>query len=408
LKKEDLFALHTRTYILDNKTLVFTGTDNDFVQKISQQFPKEQQQIEKFFQEAKRATEEMVATFKNPNLPCPTYEAWEKVTYQQKLDEFFYDKELKGILCSLLGYLGTKAEQTEAHKALLWCLRYFIYGGYYPKQGGKRFADALRQVIESHNGAVLTHARVDEILVTDGNVRGVRVCDKTFFSPIVVANANAKLTFLHLIPKGTLPESFTNAINSLKMSKSEAVVHLGVDMDLSNLSSLIRVSLPQTKCCFFINSNADPSTAPLRQASISIGMTSLYNETPPNETTEYAAYKEALLEKAIINVEKIIPGIRNHIVEKEVVTPRTFEHFTSMPEGALYAFDQSEGSVRPYFKTPIPGLYLASASTLLGGGVETVTISGMRCAQDIMHSNPSCTSAFVISNKHDEYRKSDQ
>jgi len=54
-----------------------------------------------------------------------------------------------------------------------------------------------------------------------------------------------------------------------------------------------------------------------------------------------------------------------------------------MPEGAIYSFDQSIHTKRPYFKTPIKGLYLASASTFPGGGIEAVVISGIICANDI-------------------------
>lgn len=54
-----------------------------------------------------------------------------------------------------------------------------------------------------------------------------------------------------------------------------------------------------------------------------------------------------------------------------------------MREGAIYAFDQLIETKRPYFKTPVRGLYLASASTFPGGGIEVVVISGMICANDI-------------------------
>jgi all-trans-retinol 13,14-reductase len=37
----------------------------------------------------------------------------------------------------------------------------------------------------------------------------------------------------------------------------------------------------------------------------------------------------------------------------------------------LHAFDQSIGTERPYFRTPIKGLYLAGVSTFPGGGIET-------------------------------------
>lgn len=41
------------------------------------------------------------------------------------------------------------------------------------------------------------------------------------------------------------------------------------------------------------------------------------------------------------------------------------------------------GDFRPYFKTPIEGLYLAGASTFPGAGIEATVISGVIAADDI-------------------------
>ncbi len=381
LKKDDLFVLHTRTYFLGDKKISFTGTKNDVVQKLSEQFPDEKQAIVAFFDEAEKAFSEDIACRTDPTKPCPTYNQWMQVTYQQKLDEFFHDIQLKTFLCSLLGYLGTKPEETVAGYALMGCLGYFIYGGHYPKKGGQLFADALKQVIDSNGGTVLTSTKVDEILVTENHVTGVRAGDKVFLSPIVVANANAKTTFSKLIPHGVLDPAFVDAVNNLKMSKSFAAVNFGVDLDLSSLTSIFEG--------FFINSNADATTAPHGKASITAGFHAEYADVPPTETPEYEKYKEKFTDEAITKIEKVIPEIRKHIIVTSVATPRTFEQFTSMPEGAIYAFDQSIGSKRPYFKTPIIGLYLASASTLPGAGVEAVVASGFICAQDILTNKSS-------------------
>jgi len=83
------------------------------------------------------------------------------------------------------------------------------------------------------------------------------------------------------------------------------------------------------------------------------------------------------------DAEKLIPNLSRHIVVKDAATPKTFERYTFMPQGAIYSFDQSIGVKRPYFKTPIKGLYLVGASTFPGGGIEAVTISGIICAYDI-------------------------
>jgi len=75
--------------------------------------------------------------------------------------------------------------------------------------------------------------------------------------------------------------------------------------------------------------------------------------------------------------------LSERIVVRDAATPKTFERCTSMPEGAIYAFDQSIETRRPFFKTPVRGLYLVGASTFPGGGVEAVVISGIICANDI-------------------------
>jgi len=93
--------------------------------------------------------------------------------------------------------------------------------------------------------------------------------------------------------------------------------------------------------------------------------------------------KKELAERLIKKAEKIIPDLGKYIIIQDAATPKTFERYTSMPEGAIYAFDQSINTKRPYFKTPIRGLYLASASTFPGGGIEAVVISGIICANDI-------------------------
>ena len=384
LNKDDLFVMHTRTYTLGTKTFTLTGTKDNVIKKLSEAFPHENQSIKAFFDEAEKALTELTATRRDPTKAKPTYDAWSAVNYQQKLDEFFHDPELKKFLCSLLGYLGTTPKNTIAVNALMGNLRYFIYGGHYPKKGGQAFADALKIFIETHGGTVLTNTTVDEILVAHNQITGVRAGNQTYLSSIVIANANAKTTFKKLLPPDALDPLFINAINNLKMSISIAMVNLGVDLDLSNLSSIIDINSPELKFDFIVNSNADHSTAPAGMASISRLEDASYADTPASGTPAYARYKEELITGTIAKLEKVIPGIGAHIIVKDVITPRTFEHYTSMPEGAIYSFDQSKGSKRPYFKTPIKGLYSASASTLPGGGVEAVVASGFICAQDIL------------------------
>jgi hypothetical protein len=90
--------------------MILTGIAENTVTELSKLFPNEQQAIIAFFNDAEQA--------------FIKEDSWKGMSYQQKLDEFFEDPELKKVLCTLLGYLGTKPEQAPAQNALHAALQY--------------------------------------------------------------------------------------------------------------------------------------------------------------------------------------------------------------------------------------------------------------------------------------------
>jgi all-trans-retinol 13,14-reductase len=402
LRKEELFVKNTRRVIYKGRAIDIPNSFDQLIELFKNMFPEEEKSIDAFFSEAKKAYEECykeVPLYGSP-LPAelivrvmgekklldypkehPHFYDWMNKTYKQKLDEYFKNEDLKTLLCSLLGYIGSEPEKISAASALTASLSYFIYGGYYPRGGAQNFANILRKFIEDRGGEVLLMHRVDKILVDSGRAVGVRCGDKVFKAPIVVANANAKKVFLELIDEEHLDKNFMEYIKSLRMSPSAFMVFLGVDMDLSSYPTII-VDL-DSEIHITINSNADPSLAPKGKASVTITTLANYHDFPERGTREYVEKKRKLAEEIIQKAEKVIPGLSKHIVVQDAATPKTFERYTSMPEGAIYSFDQSIDTKRPYFKTPVKGLYLVGASTFPGGGIEAVVISGTICANDI-------------------------
>ena len=401
-KKEDLFVRNSVRYIFNGKAIDIPNNLDDLVDMLSKMFPNEEDNIRAFFDDAKKAYEECYMEAEKYGAPLPAelivkifgakelreyplkhphFYEWMNMTFEEKLSEYFEDEDLKKFFYALLGYVGTHPEKTIASSALVACISYYLYGGYFPRGGAQRFADSLKNVIVQYGGTVLVRHKVDEIIVEGGMVRGVRVGDKIFKAPIVVANANAKTVFLELMDRRHLDKKFVKYIECLKMSPSVFMVFLGVDMDLSDYPTLIKNLDEDYE--IVINSNADPSLAPKGKASITILTGANYDDFPERNTKEYLEKKQNMARTLIAKAEKIIPNLSKHIIIQDAATPKTLERYTSMPRGAIYSFDQSIGTKRPYFKTPIKGLYLASASTFPGGGVEAVVIAGIICANDI-------------------------
>jgi hypothetical protein len=130
-------------------------------------------------------------------------------------------------------------------------------------------------------------------------------------SPIVVANANAKTTFLELVGEENLGREFVEYIGNLRMSPSAFMVFLGVDMDLSGYPSLIK-NLDEG-FGIIINSNADPSLAPKGMASVTLITLANYYDFPERGTREYLEKKKEVAEALILKAEKVIPGLSKHI-----------------------------------------------------------------------------------------------
>lgn len=402
LSREEFFVRNTVRYVFRGEVIDAPDNLEELVELLAKRFPSERDRIRAFFEEAREAYEECYRDAEAYGAPLPAelivkvfgekklvnyprehphFYDWMNKTFKQKLDEFFEDEDLKAFLSALLSYVGTPPDKTPAATALTACVSYYLHGGYYTRGGAQKLVNALKGFIESNGGEVLVNRKVDKIIVENGEVKGVKVGGKVFRSPIVVSNVNAKTTLLELVGEEHLSRSYAEYIKSLKMSPSCFMVFLGVDMDLTGYPTLIK-NLDEGYE-IVVNSNADPSLAPKGKASVTILTSADYRDFPERGSAEYLKKKRELAEALVKRAEKLIPHLSERVIVQDAATPKTFERYVSMPEGAIYAFDQSIETKRPFFKTPIKGLYLVGASTFPGAGVEAVIISGIICANDI-------------------------
>ena len=404
LKKEDHFIQNNvRQYYANGMDIVLDNKSRNISSILSTLFPAEKENIKRFFDHAKKAYEEFFSNNEEYGVPLPpelivkvfgvkkllrfpkekpNFYKWAIKNFRQKLDEYFKDEKLIDFVSTLTHYIDAPLDKVPGSTAIVACLSYLIYGGgYLPKNAGTNFIEALRKLIKKNGGSVLVDHKVDQISIVDGAVSGVSANGQLFSAPVVVSNANALHTFIDLVGKKNLDKKFTDRIQKLKLSTSVFSAYFGVDMDLSEYPVI--VANKDERFGFTITSNIDPSRAPKDQANVCAIEKDVAAHFPKRGTAAYADKKNQKLNDLIEKIERIIPSFRKHIVVQDAATPRTFEHYTSMPEGALYCFEQSSEIKRPVFKTPIKGLYLASASSGHGGGIESVVMTGIICSHDI-------------------------
>jgi len=401
---KDLFVRTREAYILNGELIEIPEDYKEFIELLTNKFPEEADNIRRFFSDVKKVFLEIYMDVdKTYGVPIPLpliykvlgfkyifdypkthphFYSWKDKSFQQVLDEYFKNNDLKRLLSTLTSYLGTPPEKTSASSMAI-IYGYYIVGGHYPRGGSQAYANLLADFIKKNGGRILLRHRVEKILVDDGKVKGLVANGKVFKGDVIVFNGNVK-QLPNLVDN--LPSSFLEQIRRLKPSVTAFLTYLGLDADLSSYPPLIK-DLDQ-RIGIVINSNLDRSLAPEKHSSLTIVNLlpqEKYDYFSCDDHREYIRKKREFAEKLISKAEKIIPGLRRHIVIMDAATPITFERYTLNYRGAIYAFDQSiEAPPRPYFKTPIRGLYLVGASTFPGGGIEAVTISGMIAARDIM------------------------
>jgi prolycopene isomerase len=110
--------------------------------------------------------------------------------------------------------------------------------------------------------------------------------------------------------------------------------------------------------------------------------------TWPEPGTEYEEQKAQMMETLIDAAERLMPDLRDHIVFKEGMTPRTIRNYTMLQDGAPYGFNFTPKQRRRLpIPTPIDGLFLAGSWTWPAQGASIAQLSGYLAARMIIKEN---------------------
>jgi len=221
----------------------------------------------------------------------------------------------------------------------------------------------------------------------------------------VIANCSVPALMNKMVPKELVPPDFTRQIQKRKTSLSSFVVWLGLNKRIDHIKDY-EIDLVQS-----INMNEDQFFSKKDLADANIGVT-IYDNlfegySVPGKSTlsimcladfnpwkkfekeyfndqkdAYNKEKERIAQRFIQRVEqRLIPGLSDSIEVMEIGTPLTNMFYTQNPEGAIYGFDRDKPHLNA--RTPIKGLYLASAWSH-GGGYTPVMMAGRETAKLVL------------------------
>lgn len=321
-------------------------------------------------------------------------------SYQDVLKKYFRSPVILETMAFQSYYVGLPPELCPGYVALI---PYSEHEGiYYPRGGMIQIPEAFRRVGEKSGMELRTNARVEKVMVRGRRVEGVRLADGTEIScGLVVSDVHALSLYFDLIGEEHLPLLPKLGLKSIKPSMGSPMIYLGLDyappleahhsltiesMDLMNdywwnyhLKGLLPPE-PFSLICW--TTLTDPGMAPDGMHVLNIMNVGPYHLA----NTTWEKERELLADRVIDYLDGFaVPGLKDHVVMKEVCTPVDMERNLLNPEGAIYGINMDlPNSVifRPSAKSKaIKGLYLVGASTHPGGGVPTVTASGYVAAK---------------------------
>jgi phytoene dehydrogenase-like protein len=263
-----------------------------------------------------------------------------------------------------------------------------------PEGGAGRLTEALVSHLGELGGVVRTGAEVVQIAARRGRVRGVRLADGEALSGGVVI-ADVMPSALASLARAALPRVYADALwryrpgpATLKIdwalagpipwtyraARHAGTVHVGGD-ERELLAAGFSDGHPPERPFMLLGqqSIADPSRAPA-------GQHTAWAYTHGPQTIDWPAVRERHVERMEAQIERFAPGFRDLILGRHVLSPGDFQRRNANliggdVGGGSYSLEQllfrPVARLIPY-RTPVRGLYIASAATFPGGGVHGV------------------------------------
>jgi phytoene dehydrogenase-like protein len=269
-----------------------------------------------------------------------------------------------------------------------------------PVGGARSIALALVRRIEEAGGQVRTSERVARVVVHGGRAVAVRTerGEEVPAAKAVLADVGAPALFLKLLQDRETPwwlrrqmRRFRYGWGAFKMdwalagpvpwqsaeARESAVIHAGDSLDdLTSFTAEVRAGQLPSNPYLVVGQQtlADPSRAPAGCHTLWA-----YSRVPPHLEGGWAKHRETFADRVEARLEALAPGFHALIRARAIFAPPDLE---ALDEN-LVGGDLGGGSARvpqllfcrpafPYFRhrTPVRGLYLASASCHPGAGVH--------------------------------------
>ncbi len=330
------------------------------------------------------------------------------------LDEWFESPQLKAAL-GMSAVTGSMQGPQASGTAFMFLYQAVNAGqaGFrasrFVRGGAGQLSQALAAAAQQYGAEICTGLGAGKVILEGQRAAAVLLEDGSRVQArAIVSNANPRHTFFELVGASHLPVRFVREVKNIKFRGSTARINLALsalprfdhlamhstqpdgNAELSghillcpDLDVLERAyddakygRVSEQPCLdLVIPSLLDDSLAPAGQHLMSIDV----RYAPYHlQTGSWGDQGEGLYERVMRTLEVYVPGIRELVLQRQVLTPLDLERQYGLPEGSIYHGQMGLDQLlfmRPVagygqYATPLENLFLCGAGTHPGGGLS--------------------------------------
>jgi all-trans-retinol 13,14-reductase len=419
-------AAYEHCWIGEERIDMPAGIDHLY-NSLSEKFPAEKKRLKKYLTLVRKVSRQlqlipkMNGFWDNFLIPFRTAQLGKYGLFSLKkvIDWHIKDPLLKKVLNVQCGDYGLPPGQASfpLHCAVM---DHYFDGGFYPMGGGAAIVKAMTNAIKKHGGEILTSHGVKRILLEgDKKKRAVGVeleNGRQIRAKRVVSNADPGMTYMKLVGKENLSSKLVEKLAKTRYSVTSLILFLTVDMDVRKAgmdSGNIWMLRNQDLELLFKDMSAEDILAEDEFPGLFISCTTLkdplsfngryhnlevvtfidykfYDKFEKEKGTRSEAYikhKDRICQKLLNSLERVLPGVRDNVVQMELGTPMTNEYYVNSTRGNVYGTEKNFWQTGPFSysnKSEIENLYLCGAS-ILAHGVGGASNSGVQTAATILN-----------------------
>jgi len=337
---------------------------------------------------------------------------WCGRTTREVADEITDNEKLKAAFFSQWGTHGGRPNLASFAIHATVAYSYLESGAVYPVGGASVIAEHMLPVIGAAGGEARADTRVEQLVMENGAVVGVRTADgEEIRATAVISNIGAFETVDTLLPDGHGEKKWVEEIRTFQPSICHFSLFLGFEGEIENAGATkanhwlyptgevdavwgdAPDGVPPAMFLSFASlkdPSHDPGPSQVHSGEMMIltdwSAIEEWADRPPVDRGEpYEAFKAEVEAKAFAQFEAHFPELAEMVVFKELATPFSVVSTTGHRNGAFYGVEATPKRMLSdalRMKTPIDGLYL-SGQDVTTPGIPSALWSGLLCAANI-------------------------